>query len=561
MLTEPEAAPQYGRLFHADWSVSPNKRWMATADWVDGWRITAVEPVGSLQPFLDALLDDAKARSVLAGFDFPIGVPERYGKATGLCGFLELLQVMGSGRWQQFGTIAREPNEISLERPFYPAGAQAGLKQLDLLRAHDAASLDDIRRQCERATRDRRAACPLFWTLGGNQVGRGALSGWQELVGPAIRRGASVWPFDGDLAELSMRPGLVIAETYPAEAYGHIGVSFGARQSKTDQGDRKSQAAAILAWANASGVALDAKVEALVKDGFGNGRDGEDRFDALIGLAGMIEVASGRRQPGGQVGDVWEGWILGQGGGPTAPVQPSRSIEARGAPTSSFDLHGAKQIWTTEADPATDALVRDLLLVWNGTHQNMPIVGPWFEARVRYLVGSWIDSDWCVSGPSQVFDPLEPGLRSRSWDLVIHRRPTVELPPPADPRSGWPLIPVDLVAAVIDTKTNFSDAAGYAAQTCFNQAHDSVRLQTDLLGSGVACLVLAATTTRSLSALHAEGARTGVQCYALGRYKASKVATERSISWELGRMEGGVAPLQAFKHAVRSAVTRYKPVR
>ena len=48
-------------------------------------------------------------------------------------------------------------------------------------------------RVCELKTEHSQAACSLFWTLGGNQVGKGALTGWQEVIRPALLRGARLW--------------------------------------------------------------------------------------------------------------------------------------------------------------------------------------------------------------------------------------------------------------------------------------------------------------------------------------------------------------------------------
>lgn len=313
-------APLFTRVVHADWSVSPSKRWLARALFRDGWTIEAVEPVGDIGMFLDALAKAARTEGVLAGFDFPIGAPAPYGQKTGLNGFPDLLQAIGTGRWAAFADIARDPTDICTERPFYPAGASAGIKQADLLQAHGVLDLDGIRRSCERKTSDRRAACPVFWTLGGNQVGRGALSGWVEVVRPALRQGARLWPFHGDLATLASDAGLVLAETYPAEAYGHVGVKFGQRESKTSQTDRAAQAGALLAWADSRAVRLSPSVEQMIQNGFGSDRSGEDQFDALLGLLGMIEVAAGWRSEGAGDDLAWEGWILGQAG-TAEPVQ------------------------------------------------------------------------------------------------------------------------------------------------------------------------------------------------------------------------------------------------
>jgi hypothetical protein len=301
-------------LFHADWSVAARKRWVARARATAlGWVVEAVEPVGDCNAFVRSLAEAARDQPVLGGFDFPIGVPHAYGGKTRLSAFPELLGQIGEGHWSEFGVVARHSHEISLGRPFYPAGASAGLKQADLLTAHGAATFDDLRRVCERRTSDRRAACPIFWTLGGNQVGRAALAGWAEVLKPALAAGARLWPFDGSFADLTREPTLVLAETYPTEAYGHVGLAFGQGQSKTRQADRETKAGAILGWAEQNSVELSPPVRALVQDGFGADRAGEDRFDALLGLCGMIEVASGRRAEGGHPDSLpWEGWILGQ---------------------------------------------------------------------------------------------------------------------------------------------------------------------------------------------------------------------------------------------------------
>jgi|tagenome__1003787_1003787.scaffolds.fasta_scaffold20853082_2 hypothetical protein len=228
--------------------------------------------------------------------------------------FPSALLEFGTGQWDAFYSVADLPSELSLRRPFYPRRSSAEARQAHLLSAHAAASIGELRRRCEHATSGRGAACALFWTLGGNQVGKAAIAGWQEVIAPARRRGARLWPFDGELQELAATNGLVLAETYPAEAYGHVGIRFSAGQSKRRQDDRASQSRAILKWAERSGVRLSPKMADMVQGGFGEDSAGEDRFDAALGLCGMIEVAKGRRPDAPRVPEVrqWEGWILGQ---------------------------------------------------------------------------------------------------------------------------------------------------------------------------------------------------------------------------------------------------------
>jgi hypothetical protein len=262
----------------------------------------------------DRLLHEAKARPVLAGFDFPIGVPAHWANKSGIRSFSSLLPVLGSGEWARFFDVAEQAADISTFRPFYPRVSSASAKQAHLLQAMQADSIDQLRRQCERATADRRAACALFWTLGGNQVGKAALSGWREVVIPAVRQGAHLWPFDGDKADRGST-GLTIAETYPAEAYKHVGVIFRPGMSKRRQSDRATFATAVEAWATTHGVVLDPTLAHSLRDGFGASAEGEDRFDALLGLCGMIEVVDGRRPHGAPTDPRvrgFEGWIFGQ---------------------------------------------------------------------------------------------------------------------------------------------------------------------------------------------------------------------------------------------------------
>lgn len=316
-LPDPAAdgAPLHACLVHADWSVSPAKRWAAWATPQErGWRVDALAPVGDLADFRRRLLDISRLIPVLAGFDFPIGVPRVFGEKTGAAGFPDFLRSLDGPRWDRFSSVAREPEEIMIECPFYPASARRGVRRASLVSGLGVEDFNDLLRVCERPTPTRRAACPLFWTLGGAQVGRAALSGWEGVVRPLVGEGARLWPYEGDLKRLCDRPGVVLAETYPAEAYGQIGVAFGPRQSKTRREERLAQVPRILEWAATRGVNFADPVLATLADGFGALPDGEDRFDAFMGLLGMIEVASGRRVEGKAPADVagWEGWILGQ---------------------------------------------------------------------------------------------------------------------------------------------------------------------------------------------------------------------------------------------------------
>ena len=155
------------------------------------------------------------------GFDFPIGIPARYAALVGIEEFKSFLLQLGVGEFSDFFRIYIKSSEISKHRPFYPH-KPGGTKHKDLFSALGLTCMDDLRRKCELGHDARRPACPLFWTLGGNQVGRAAIIGWRDVITPALRanRPPMLWPFDGTIDELLEPGNIVIVETYPAECYG-----------------------------------------------------------------------------------------------------------------------------------------------------------------------------------------------------------------------------------------------------------------------------------------------------------------------------------------------------
>jgi hypothetical protein len=281
------------------------------------------EPVGKLGDLLQRLLQAVGSDdSAFLGFDFPIGLPVRYAKRAGIEDFLAVLPQLGQGAWASFYEVAERSDQISLRRPFYPK-RPGGTKQRHLLDGLGMALVNDLRRRCERARPDRRAAAPLFWTLGAQQVGKAAIIGWRDVLGPGLRNTAlnlSIWPFAGLLFELFQPASVLVAETYPTEFYTHLKVKFprsraGRRSGKRVQADRAANAEVLEVWADRVGVALSIVLRAALREGFGDSGDGEDRFDAVIGLFGMLNVALGHRLPGEPEHDdirKVEGWILGQ---------------------------------------------------------------------------------------------------------------------------------------------------------------------------------------------------------------------------------------------------------
>jgi len=320
LVGPPPVAPSL--VVHADWGSNPKKRWMCVAGRQgDGsYRVSAPEPVGEAASLLDRLTHRSGDGPVLVGFDFPIGLPEAYARRAGIQGFREVLSALGEGRWSRFYEVAESADEIGLTRPFYPR-RPGGTLQAHLTKGLGVESMTDLLRACERRHGTRGAASSLFWTLGGKQVGKAAIIGWRDVLAPALRSphlDLALWPFDGSLHELLAGRGMVVAETYPAEACLHLGMEPpGPRWSKRSQEGRQAQRDPLKAWAGGRPVVLDSHLSALIEDGFGPSKDGEDPLDALLGLLSMLEVVLGHRREGTPDADGVrrvEGWILGQGG-------------------------------------------------------------------------------------------------------------------------------------------------------------------------------------------------------------------------------------------------------
>lgn len=108
---------------------------------------------------------------------------------------------------------------------------------------------------------------------------------------------------------------MVVAETYPAEVYRHLDLGIRRHdRSKRRQRDRAKDTEAIDAWAGKSGARLTDRLRVEIADGFGEDGSGEDRFDAVVGLFGMLNVVFGHSLAGEPDDDTRriEGWILGQ---------------------------------------------------------------------------------------------------------------------------------------------------------------------------------------------------------------------------------------------------------
>jgi hypothetical protein len=310
---------------HADWSADPRKCWIAVArrDAEGLWTAGAPARVGPVGHLAARLIAAAGGGAAVLGLDVPLGLPrlyaERHARAADFPAFLRTL-----GDRPSFLSVAATLAEVSPERPFYPARGARGMTRA----AHAAAlGLPDpscLGRRCDLRTAARPAGAPLFWTLGANQAGKAAISAWRGMLLPALTDGVRVrlWPFEGRLRDLAAPGALVLAETYPAECYRHIGLCLAG--SKRSRAARIAAGGALLAWAHDAGVTLAPDLAAAIADGFGQDITGEDCFDCVCGLFGVLNVLLGRRSEGYPEDPAllrWEGWVLGQTDQPLA-AQP-----------------------------------------------------------------------------------------------------------------------------------------------------------------------------------------------------------------------------------------------
>jgi len=309
---------------HADWSASPGKRWLALARRDgEGWRVAAPEPVGSLPSLLPRLRAGAAGGAVALGVDLPLGLPRAYAAAHATePDFPSFLRAL-AGR-PSFFEVCATLAELPPARPFYPARGLRGMTRASHAMALGLGAASGLSRLCDRATAERPAGAPLFWTLGANQTGKAAITAWRDLLLPALAGPSppALWPFDGDFLPLLARHDVVIAETYPAEAMRHLGVRMGG--SKRRRADRAALSGPLARAMRALRAVPDPAMRAALADGFGSDQAGEDRFDCLLGLLCVLNVLDGRR-PDGVPDDpwlrTWEGFVLGQTSLPLAGLE------------------------------------------------------------------------------------------------------------------------------------------------------------------------------------------------------------------------------------------------
>jgi hypothetical protein len=273
--------------------------------------VESLAPAPDEGEFFGQFCKAAAPGQAMIGFDFPLGLPRKYAAAAGIKAFPALLEALGSPPWQSFHLVAAQPDEITLYRPFYPM--RPGASRRKHLQLALGLSAGDLRRRCEGTDAE-----ALFWTLGGKQVGKGALIGWQMIAAARhAKPGILLWPFDGTLFDLlqgQAQP--VVAETYPREYYRHLGPAAVGRWSKRRRADRLKLVPGLLTWAESLRAEWEASIRPRVETGFSDNRNGEDEFDAVIGLLAMIAVVTGAIAAGVPADDPavpsTEGWIIGR---------------------------------------------------------------------------------------------------------------------------------------------------------------------------------------------------------------------------------------------------------
>lgn len=210
-------------------------------------------------------------------------------------------------------------------------------------------------------------------------------------------------------------------------------------------------------------------------------------------------------------------------------------------------------------DQETITLLGDLISVQESLHQDGPVAGPWMEARLKEMLREWLPANWHVSGPSQIYCRNTYSIRSCSWDIVVHRKPQEVLPPPASFEFGYPLLPKDFVAAVIDTKTFFADVSKYAKQAAFNLMNDYAVPQITFLGRNIRPFIVAATSSVRPDDFYRASLSLGLGGFALASRRADSVSAgeDRRTTYTAQRYSDGTIPLQRFKAELLAQVGQF----
>ncbi len=311
----------------ADWSVDAENRRMAVARLSSNGSY-CIDTLPASVSSASTLIRDLQARvegtgSVLLGLDLPLGLPRAYARAAGLKSFREALELFDSSTsWKQFLIPTDEP---TLHQPFAPASSKVGFGRSDLARAIGLQSEAELFRRCERKTSLRNHAESVFFLRFAKQVGRSAIHGWREVIGPS-RKIVRIWPFDGTLESLLSQPGVTVVEIYPAESVAQLSLPLGpgTARSKRRRTDRAAACSLLIKACDLDAIMIGTPV----RESIANGCDSEHDFDALVALVGMIRVLRGMipsAPPDDPMVHSTEGWILGREQADYSPPQAPRA--------------------------------------------------------------------------------------------------------------------------------------------------------------------------------------------------------------------------------------------
>jgi len=307
------------RVAHADWGTAPAKRAVASVELRDGaFRAHVPSIFGHSGRLIEDMGLHGRPGRTLLGFDFPIGLPRAFATRAGADEYVNWLRSL-RGDTTLFD-VAADIADVSPARPFFPQNISVrshGIKS----KFREALGLSpaDVLRRCDRKHCTRNAASEMFWCLGASGVGKATVAGWRDTLRPALHdpiRRFSVWPFDGQLRDLLAASDAVLVETYPADAYLQLRLSIGRTgASKRRREDRRADAIRLLDWCADHAVLPDEQLTEQILDGFGPSPAGEDPFDAVVGLFGMIDTLHRAVEP--ELPDdpairSVEGWMFGQ---------------------------------------------------------------------------------------------------------------------------------------------------------------------------------------------------------------------------------------------------------
>jgi len=307
------------RIHHADWSVNPRKRWRntLTIDRNGSRQLNAPQLVGDCAVWIDDLLTQATiGEQVLVGIDVPIGLPRIYDTEFNHRIFTDFIFELGYGTWSDFFTPTKTASEISLHQPFFPQSPKCvGVTRQALVDGLNVSSFDHLLRECDQATKDRGTAASLFWLVGAQQVGKAAITAWQEFIRAILEITEipiKIWPFDGELNSLLHPGSIVICEAYPRQYYKTLGFP-NHRWSKRSQEDRTNRFSEVQQLLKRYNISTHKELEEIGAQGFGQRHTGEDAFDCTVGVVGMAQCLLNESvyEPIKPYIRRTEGWIFG----------------------------------------------------------------------------------------------------------------------------------------------------------------------------------------------------------------------------------------------------------